>query len=78
MSTSTEITKEDIRSYLLQRAQAYADTIDRKLSFVSQQAVSDSKFLDHVRNGGNFTIVTYQKVIDWIDEQERVSAGEAA
>lgn len=71
MKTETKITKELIRAYLLQRAQAHADRIDRKLSHVSQMAVSDSKFLDHVRDGGNFTIKTYQRVIDWLDEQER-------
>lgn len=71
MKTKPKITNDHIRSYLLERAQAYADRIDRKLSFVSQQAVSDSKFLDHVKDGGNFTVKTYQKIIDWLDEQER-------
>jgi hypothetical protein len=78
MKTHDDISSERVRAYLLERANAYVERTGRALSFVSTAAIKDSKFLGKVANGENFTIATYQKVIDWLDEQESVSSGEAA
>lgn len=73
MDTDIEITKERIREHLLSRASAYAASNGTSLSAISAEAVSDSKFLPEVASGKkqNFTLNTYQRVIDWIDAQER-------
>ena len=77
MATDIEITKERIREHLLARANAFAASHGTSLSAISAEAVSDSKFLPEVASGKkqNFTLNTYQRVIDWIDARE---SGEAA
>lgn len=62
---------EALRKHLLERAEAYRGRTGRAFSFVSKEAVNDSKFLGRVREGKNFNTKTYQKVIDWLDDQER-------
>jgi len=78
MKTHADISSEQVRAYLLDRANTYVEKTGRALSFISTAAVKDSKFLGKVANGENFTIATYQKVIDWLDEQESLSSENAA
>ncbi|MBN7755462.1 hypothetical protein JYP46_01380 [Nitratireductor aquimarinus] len=66
-------TAETIRQELLKRANAYAQKHGKSLSFISEQAVKDSKFLAEVSRGRNFTIKTYDAVIGWLDSAERAS-----
>lgn len=70
MQTTAEITAADVRQNLLDRARAYAERTRTSFSAISQAAVQDSKFLANVERGSNFTIKTYQRVIDWIDAAE--------
>jgi hypothetical protein len=76
MAKHLDISKDTIRAHLLSRAKAFAAASGKTLSAISSEAVKDSKFLPEVDNGkkANFTLATYQRVIDWIDEQERASA----
>lgn len=67
-------TGEDIRNALMTRATAYAKARNSSLSTIGLKAVNDSKFFKQVEDGRGFSINTYQKVMDWIDEQERASA----
>lgn len=78
MDASPEITADAIRDNLLARAAAYAERTGCKFSRIGEEAIRDSKFLANVQSGGNFTIKTYQRVIDWIDEQERAQPERAA
>lgn len=66
----TQITAHRIREHLLARAKAFSD--DRRMSFsaMSKEAVKDDRFLARAQAGANFTIETYQRFIDWLDEQE--------
>lgn len=75
MSEAVEITAETVRQNLLKRATAFCDGRKASFSSISEAAVRDSKFLARVQAGENFTVKTYQKVLDWLDEAER---GEAA
>lgn len=77
MNAPVEITADAVRQHLLDRVQAYRDRTPMSLSAISMAAVQDSKFLANVAKGDNFTLKTYQRVIDWLDEQER-AAGERA
>lgn len=74
MTQHHEITEEAIRQYLLDRATAHSDRIKRKLSFISKEAVNDSKFLDRVASGKGFNMKTYRRVIDWLDAQDGAGA----
>ena len=65
---------ETIRSHLLSRAEAYAERQGCSLSTIGEEAIRDGKFLLNVRNGANFTVKTYQRVIDWLDAAERGAA----
>jgi len=70
MNDATPITDEAIRAHLIARARAYADRTKCSFSFISEEAVKDSKFLANAERGANFTIKTYQRVIDWLDAAE--------
>jgi hypothetical protein len=74
MSEVVEITAETVRRNLLARAAAFSEA--RKVSFsaISEAATKDSKFLARVQAGENFTIKSYQRVIDWLDQAEREAA----
>lgn len=78
MSDAPEITDEAIRANLIARAEAYASRTGCKLSRIGEEAISDTKFLSNAKNGSNFTIKTYQRVIDWLDEQEAALEERAA
>lgn len=71
MSTQSDITADAVRQHLLDRAKAYADRSNTSLSAISMSAIKDSKFLANVERGDNFTLRTYQRVIDWLDAAER-------
>jgi hypothetical protein len=63
-------TADDIRQKLLDRADAFARKHEISLSRIGLEALRDSKFLSEVRAGRNFTIGSYQAVMDWIDAEE--------
>lgn len=70
MSISSDITDDTIRQHLLDRVSAYQERSKLALWRISKAATGDDKFLANVQRGGNFTIKTYQRVIDWLDEQD--------
>lgn len=62
------ITSEQIRNHMLARARQHCEENGIALSTLSLRAVNDSKFLAKVEKGRGFTVGTYQRVIDWLDE----------
>lgn len=68
------ITEKAIRDNLLKRATAFCKAHGYSFSRVGLEALGDDTFLLRVRNGGNFTLRTYQRVIDWLDAQEARAA----
>lgn len=64
-------TSDDIKSALMGRAQAFAASRKMALSTIALKAVNDSKFFSQVQEGRGFNIVTYQRVMDWLDAAER-------
>lgn len=73
MTTAPDITDDTIREHLLARVTEYQTRTGMSLWKISKAAVADDKFIASVQRGGNFTIKTYQKVIDWLDEQEQAA-----
>lgn len=73
MSTTKHITADNVRETLIQRIDAYKELTGKSDSFVGKEAVKDDRFVSRIRNGGNFTVKTYQQVIDWLEAQ-RVAA----
>ena len=63
-------TADDIRQTLIARAEAFAMKHKVSLSRIGLDAVRDSKFLAECKGGRNFTIDSYQKVMDWMDAAE--------
>lgn len=61
---------DDIRQKLLARAEAFAAKHEVSFSRIGLEALKDSKFLSEVKTGRNFTIGSYQAVMDWMDAQE--------
>lgn len=61
---------ETIRAALLARAEKFCEKRDTSFSAICRAAVNDGKFLTGVRNGRDFTLGTYQRVNDWLDQQE--------
>lgn len=68
------ITADAVRQTLLTRIDAFIATTGKSESFVGKEAVKDDRFVSRIRRGGNFTVETYQRVIDWLDEQSRAAA----
>lgn len=73
MTQATTIDQTALRLALIKRAAAYAEANKSSLSKISEEAVRDSKFLARVRDGKNFTIANYQRVVAWLDERERAA-----
>lgn len=72
--TRPEIHADLIRQTLLDRAEAHAQASGCSLSAIGEAALRNGKFLNDVKNGANFTIRTFQRVMDWIDQSERDAA----
>lgn len=72
MSTK-HITADNVRQALIQRIDAYKTVSGKSDSFVGKEAVKDDRFVSRIRAGGNFTVETYQRVMNWLDAQ-RVAA----
>ncbi|QKV17832.1 hypothetical protein [Oricola thermophila] len=65
------LTQDKIREALISRAEAFGAKRGMSLSSIGLASVRDSKFLHRVKNGENFNINTYQRVVDWLDAAER-------
>lgn len=78
MTDAAEITADAVRQTLLSRATAFSEAHRYSFSRIGEESIKDSKFLARVQAGDNFTIKTYQRVIDWLDEAERKAAPEAS
>ena len=74
MSERTDITAEQVRAALIQRIDAFLKLSGMSASALGKEAVKDDRFVKRIRDGGNFTVDTYQKVMDWLDAQERAAA----
>lgn len=73
MSTST-ITANQVRAALLARIDGFIAKSGMSPSALGKAAVADDRFVSRIRSGGNFTVEMYQRVIDWLDAQERAAA----
>ncbi len=71
-------TSETIREALLGKARAFVSARRSSFSAICIGAGVDNKFLSRVEAGENFSIKTYQRVIDWLDEAERRLQAETA
>lgn len=79
MTQRIELTETDIRQALITRAEAFAKANKTSFSAMGIAAVGDSKFLSRVQNPETgFNIKTYQRMVDWLDENEEVKEGAAA
>lgn len=70
MAKAIAPTANDIRARLLARAEAFSAKHGVSLSRIGLEALKDSKFLAEVKSGRNFTISSYQSVLDWIEAEE--------
>lgn len=67
-------TDADIRNALLARASLYAEQSGTALSAVGKRSLNDPAFFARLAAGRNFTISTYQRAMEWLD-QELASLG---
>lgn len=74
MSANPDITADTIRQNLMNRARAFCEARKTSFSAIGKASISDDRFLARVGAGGNFTLETYQRVIDWMDAAEREDA----
>lgn len=68
-----QITADQVRGHLLDRVNAYQSKVSVSDAKIGTDAVGDHKILVRIRAGENFTIKTYQRLIDWLEAQ-RVAA----
>lgn len=74
MQAQLDITADTVRQNLIKRANAYCQARKTSFSAIGKAAISDDRFLARVSAGGNFTLDTYQRVIDWLDAAEAQDA----
>lgn len=73
-SQTPPLSSDAIRQALIDRATAYVTRTDSSFSAIGLTVLNDSKFLGRVQRGENFSVKTYQKVMDWLDAAEREPA----
>ena len=73
MHAQADITADAVRQNLISRARAFCEARKTSFSAIGKAAISDDRFLARVDAGGNFTLDTYQRVIDWLDAAEAAS-----
>lgn len=61
-------TGADIRAVLLWRAARFTEMTGLGPSVIAKQALNDPAMLSRVANGHNFTVQTYQRFMNWLDE----------
>jgi hypothetical protein len=57
----------ELRRAIINRAREYTEATGLAISTVSKHALNDSRFLEKVRDGGNFSIRNYTRVMDFFD-----------
>lgn len=70
MSRSNYPSAANIRAALLLRAASFRRKTGMPLSAIGKNAINDSAFLFAVAEGRNLTLRTYQRVMDWIDQNQ--------
>ncbi len=61
-------TGEELRAALLDRVTRFTHVTGIAQSAIAKQSVNDPAFFARLAKGRNFTIVTYQRVMDWLDQ----------
>lgn len=65
--TTSRAETEKLRRTMLRRARAYCRERKTGLSNVGKSAVNDGTFFTDLEGGRNFTVATYNRVMDWFD-----------
>jgi len=60
-------TEAEVRRALMRRANEYIRATGLAISTVSKHALNDSNYLMKVRDGGNFSIRNYARLMDFFD-----------
>lgn len=60
-------TGADIRAVLLWRAARFTEITGVAPAAIAKRSVNDPALLAQVARGRNFTVQTYQRVMDWLD-----------
>lgn len=70
----SRITAAHLRQLMLDRIDAHQKRTGMNDAKLGSEAVSDHKFVGRIRAGGNFTVKTFERVMDWLDSAERERA----
>jgi len=61
-------TGEQLRAALLERVARFTHVTGVAQSAIAKQSVNDPAFFTRLAKGRNFTIATYQRAMDWLDQ----------
>lgn len=61
-------TGEQLRADLLDRVTLYSHLTGEAQSAIAKQSVNDPAFFTRLARGRNFTVSTYQQVMNWLDD----------
>ena len=64
----------DIRAALLTRAEAFSRETGMPRTAIGREALNDTSFLSQVADGRNFTLRSYERVMDWLDTHQPTSS----
>lgn len=60
-------TGEELRAALLDRVTRYSHVTGVAQSAIAKDSLNDPAFFTRLAQGRNFTVSTYQRVMDWLD-----------
>jgi hypothetical protein len=61
-------TEQKIRSALIARMEAFSAATGRAPSMICREVMNDTSFYAKLKDGGNFTVATYQRFNDHFDK----------
>ena len=67
-SHATHPSEQEIRAALISRMDAYCEKANIAASSVCALVMNDTSFMRKVKHGKNFTVASYQRLMDFLDE----------
>ena len=60
----------DIKTHLINEATLWCEQTGNSLSTLGNYALKDGGFFKRLEEGGGFTLATYDKIMNWLQEQK--------
>lgn len=69
MKPAKHPTGAEIRTAMLERVQAFSELTGTSTTAIGRAVFRDSKFIPRAKDGHNFTVESYDRLMKWLDER---------